>query len=592
MRWSQYYIPTLKEAPADAEVISHQLLTRAGLIRKLASGIYSYLPLGLRAIRKVERIVREEMDASGAQEVLLPAVQPSDLWVESGRWTHYGKELLRFKDRHDRDCCLGPTHEEAITDLIRGEVRSYRQLPFTMYQIQTKFRDEIRPRFGLMRGREFIMKDAYSFDCDDAGADLSYKTIFDAYERIFSRLGLCFRAVEADSGSIGGSFSHEFMVLAGTGEDSIAACTACKYAANMERAEVGLKRDSQAELGLSVGSKPPQPPAYTEIFTPKQHTVAEVVGFLKAAGIAVEAQGLVKTILLDVDGKLVAALVRGDHELNEIKIKNRLSAKEVRLASPAQVRAWTGAPVGFAGPVGLNMPVLADHALSASLMPGEGWVTGANKADAHFVNVSLARDAGITEYADLRCIQPGDPCPRCGGTIETMRGIEVGHIFKLGLKYSEALKATVLDENGKERFIVMGCYGIGVSRVLAACIEQNHDESGIMFPPPVAPFEVMLANLDSKSEEAAAKAEGITVFLQAEGLDVLLDDRDERPGVKFKDADLIGAPMQLVVGAKSLARGIVEAKSRVSGRKIELPLDGFAEAFRVWRSEVYAEWNM
>jgi prolyl-tRNA synthetase len=573
MRWSHYYIPTLKEAPADAEVISHQLLIRAGMIRKLTSGIYNYLPLGLRVIRKVERIVREEMDRSGAQEVLLPAVQPADLWIESGRWVHYGKELLRFKDRHDRDCCFGPTHEEVITDLIRGEVRSYRQLPFTMYQIQTKFRDEIRPRFGLMRGREFIMKDAYSFDRDDAGADTSYWTMYKAYERVFSRLALRFRAVEADSGSIGGSFSHEFMVLANTGEDTIVACTNCKYAANVERAEVGPPEQRD----------PTVPPAYTEVYTPDQHTVEEVAAFLNVAP-----RDIVKTILLDVDGKPVAVLVRGDHELNEIKIKNRLKAEEVRLANPEQVQAWSGAPVGFAGPVGLNMPVLADHALNAR----EGWVTGANKADAHFVNVSLARDAGITEYADLRSIQPGDPCPRCGGKIETMRGIEVGHVFKLGLKYSEALKATFLDENGKERFIVMGCYGIGVSRVAAACIEQNHDESGIMFPPPIAPFEVALALLDGKSEEVVAKADEIYAFLQTEGIDVLLDDRDERPGVKFKDADLIGAPMQLVLGAKGFARGIVEAKSRRSGQKTELPLDGFAEAFRVWKREVYAEWGV
>jgi len=572
MRWSHYYIPTLKEAPADAEVISHQLLIRAGMIRKLTSGIYNYLPLGLRAIRKVERIVREEMDRSGAQEVLLPAVQPADLWIESGRWVHYGKELLRFKDRHERDCCLGPTHEEVITDLIRGEVRSYRQLPFTMYQIQTKFRDEIRPRFGLMRGREFIMKDAYSFDRDDAGADVSYKAMFDAYKRVFSRLALRFRAVEADSGSIGGSFSHEFMVLAGTGEDTIAACTACEYAANVERAEVRAPEQRD----------PAVPPAYAEVSTPDQHTVEEVAAFLK-----VSPRDIVKTILLDVGGKPVAALVRGDHELNEIKIKNRLKAEEVRLATPEQVRAWSGAPVGFAGPVGLNMPVLADHALSAR----EGWVTGANKADAHFVNASLARDAGITEYADLRCIEPGDACPRCNGKIETMRGIEVGHVFKLGLKYSEALKATFLDENGKERFIVMGCYGIGVSRVVAACIEQNHDESGIMFPPPIAPFEVVLALLDGKSGEVAAKADELYAFLQAEGLDVLLDDRDERPGVKFKDADLIGAPMQLVLGAKGFARGVVEAKNRRNGQKVELPLDGFREAFRSWKKELYAEWG-
>ena len=575
MRWSTYYIPTLKEAPADAEVISHQLLVRAGMIRKLTSGIYSYLPAGLRAISKVAGIVREEMNRSGAQEVLLPAVQPADLWIESGRWEQYGRELLRFKDRHDRDCCLGPTHEEVITDLIRGEVRSYRQLPFTLYQIQTKFRDEIRPRFGLMRGREFIMKDAYSFDRDDEGADVSYKTMYDAYLRVFARLALKFRPVEADSGSIGGNFSHEFMVLATTGEDTIVSCTACEYAANLERAETREPEERDTS----------EPAAVEEVFTPAQHTVEEVSAFLN-----VEPAEVVKTMLMDVDGKPVAALVRGDHELNEIKLKNHLKATDVRLASPEQVRDWSGAPVGFAGPVGLpaSIPLIADHALHAR----EGWVTGANKKDAHLINVSLNRDAKVTEYADLRNLGSGDPCPRCGGVIETLRGIEVGHVFKLGVKYSQALNAVYLDENGKEQIIVMGCYGIGVSRVVAACIEQNHDENGIKFPPPVAPFEVLLANLDLKSPEVCAKAEELYAFLEGLGLDVLLDDREERPGVKFKDADLIGAPMQLVFGAKGFARGIIEAKDRRSGEKTELPLASFADAFREWRKSVYAGWGM
>lgn len=573
MRWSRAYIPTLKEAPADAEVISHQLLVRAGMIRKLASGIYTYLPLGLRAISKVEQIVREEMNRADAQELLMPAVQPGDLWMESGRWEHYGKELLRFHDRHDRDYCLGPTHEEVITDLIRGEVRSYRQLPINLYQIQTKFRDEIRPRFGLMRGREFIMKDAYSFDRDDAGADVSYKAMYDAYQRIFTRFGMRFRAVEADSGSIGGSFSHEFMVLAATGEDTIVSCAMCEYAANLERAEVRAPETRD--------SAPPQD--REEVFTPAQHTIEEVAEFLKA-----DRKTIIKTILLDVDGKPVAALVRGDHELNEIKIKNRLKANDVRLASPEQVEAWTGAPVGFAGPVGLDMPVIADNALNAR----EGWITGANKADAHFINVSLERDAKIIEYADIRSIKPGEPCPRCNGPVETMRGIEVGHVFKLGLKYSEAMKATFLDENGKEQCIVMGCYGVGVSRVVAACIEQNHDENGIKFPPPVAPYEVTFACLDPAKPEIAARADAIYAFLQAEGLDVLLDDRDERPGVKFKDADLIGSPIQLVLGGKGFANGVIEAKDRRSGEKRELPLDGFEAAFRAWKTEVYAGWGM
>jgi prolyl-tRNA synthetase len=572
MRWSQYYLPTLKEAPADAEVISHQLLIRAGMIRKLTSGVYTYMPMGLKAIAKIERIVREEMNRAGALELLMPTVQPADLWVESGRWEHYGKELLRFTDRHGRECCLGPTHEEVITDLVRGEVRSYRQLPFTLYQIQAKFRDEIRPRFGLMRGREFIMKDAYSFDRDDNGADKSYRAMYEAYRRVFSRLGLRYRVVEADSGAIGGSFSHEFMVLAATGEDTVISCTACEYAANIERAEVRAPEGRDAS----------PPPAKEEVFTPAQHTVGELAEFLK-----IEPKAIVKTMLFDVDGKPVAALVRGDHELNEIKLKNYLKAEAVRLASPEQVQSWTCAPVGFAGPLNLKMPVYADNALFAR----EGWVTGANKADTHYINVSLERDAAIAAYADLRGIMPGERCPRCRGTVESMRGIEVGHVFKLGLKYSEAMNAVFLDENGQERHIVMGCYGIGVSRVLAACIEQNHDENGILFPPPLAPFEVALVNLDVKSEAVRAKAEELYALLKAEGLDILMDDRDERAGVKFKDADLIGAPIQIIIGAKGFARGVAEAKDRRSGDKVELPLQGFLEAFRTWREGVRDGWR-
>lgn len=573
MRWSNFYIPTLKEAPADAEVISHQLLVRAGMIRKLTAGIYSYLPLGVRAISKVSAIVREEMNRAGSQEVLLPAVQPADLWIESGRWEHYGKELLRFKDRHGRDYCLGPTHEEVITDLIRGEVRSYRQLPVSLYQIQTKFRDEIRPRFGLMRGREFIMKDAYSFDRDDEGADASYHAMYEAYRRIFSRLALRFRAVEADSGSIGGSFSHEFMVLANTGEDTVIACTSCDYAANLERAQT-LPPET---------IDPSEPSAFEEVITPNQHTVEEVCAFL-----GVGADAIIKTVLLNVDGKPLAALLRGDHQLNEIKIKNHLNAEAVRFATPEEVEEWTKAPVGFAGPKGLDMPVIADYALAAR----EGWVVGANKKDAHLRNFSLKRDATVKEYADIRNLNAGDPCPRCREAVETMRGIEVGHVFKLGLKYSEALNAVYLDEKGKEQHLVMGCYGIGVTRVVAACIEQNHDAGGIAFPPPIAPFEAVLLNLDIKSAEVCAKADELHAIIEAQGADVLLDDRDERPGVKFKDADIIGSPLQLVLGAKGMARGIVEAKDRRSGEKTELPLETFAEAFAAWKARVYEGWNV
>ena len=574
MHWSKLYIPTLKEAPADAEVISHQLLVRAGMIRKLSAGIYSYLPLGLKAISKVANIVREEMDKASAQEVLLPAVQPADLWIESGRWEHYGKELLRFKDRHNRESCLGPTHEEVITDLIRGEVRSYRQLPFTLYQIQTKFRDEIRPRFGLMRGREFIMKDAYSFDFTDAGADTSYRAMYDAYERIFSRLALKFRAVEADSGSIGGSFSHEFMVLAQTGEDTVVACNKCSYAANLERAETKklppIKQDP--------------PPAVEEVFTPALHTVEDISTFLK-----VEPSKVIKTILLDADGKAVAALVRGDRELNLIKVKNHLDAQDVRMATKEEVEEWSKAPLGFAGPVGLKLPtILADYELAVS----EGWVVGANKGDTHLINVSLARDTAVTVYADLRNADEDDPCPYCSGTIKTMRGIEVGHVFKLGTKYSKAMNANFVDESGAEQPIIMGCYGIGVTRVVASSIEQNHDERGILFPPPIAPYAVLLANLDIKDADSCQEAERLYKSLQDMNVEVLLDDRDERAGIKFNDADLIGLPMQIIIGKKSLANGVVEAKNRKTGEKTTLPLNNFATAFKEWQGQVYQSWGM
>lgn len=574
MRWSRLYIPTLKEAPADAEVISHKLLVRAGMIRKLTSGIYTFMPLGLKALNKVANVVREEMNRAGAQEVLMPMVQPADLWQETGRWEFYGKELLRFRDRHDRGYCLGPTHEEVVTDLVRGEVRSYRQLPVNLYQIQTKFRDEIRPRFGLMRGREFVMKDAYSFDRDQAGCDESYKGMYDAYQRIFTRLGLRFRAVEADSGSIGGSFSHEFMVLADTGEDTIAVCTACDYAANVERAEVKAPALPEA---MAAG-------AIEEIATPGVHTIEELCVFLGAP-----ADSLVKTLLFAADGEPVAALVRGDREVNEIKFKNLLGVDALELATPEQVVAWTGAPVGFAGPVGLGVKrVFADNELRGTT----DWIVGANKADAHLRNVSLERDASIEAYADLRMITVEDRCPRCGGPIELPKGIEVGHVFKLGLKYSQAMNATFLDENGKEQVMVMGCYGIGVSRVLAACIEQNNDADGIVFPAPIAPFEAALLLLDIKSAEAQAKADEIMALLESEGVDTLLDDRDERPGVKFKDADLIGSPLQLVIGGKGLARGIIEAKNRRTGEKTELPVEGFAEAFRTWRAGVLESWKL
>ena len=576
MYFSKYYVPTLKETPAEAEVISHKLLLRAGMIRKLTSGIYTYLPLGLRAVNKVAQIVREEMDRAGALEILMPMVQPADLWEETGRWDYYGKELLRIKDRHGRDYCLGPTHEEVVTDLIRGEVRSYKQLPLNLYQIQTKFRDEIRPRFGLMRGREFVMKDGYSFDVDDDGANTSYKKMFDAYVRIFSRLGLNFRPVEADTGSIGGNYSHEFMVIADTGEDTIAVCTQCDYAANLEKAEVKCA----AGEPCSACSE-----AMAEVSTPGQHTVEEVATFL-----GVDQKQILKTLLYDVDGESVAVLVRGDREVNDCKLKALLGGEVCEMATPEQVTAWTGAPVGFAGPVGLGVKkIYADLEVQATT----DWVAGANKGDTHVTHVDIARDVTIAGYADLRVITADDVCPHCGAPITMPKGIEVGHVFKLGTRYSESLKATFLDENGKDKTMIMGCYGIGVSRVVAAAIEQNYDENGMMFPPSIAPFEVsLLALTGAKDDELKAKSEELHDTLTAMGVEVLLDDRKERPGSKFKDADLMGAPMQLILGKKGLKNGVIEAKNRKTGEGIELPLDGFEEAFGAWRKEIYASWGL
>ncbi|MFZ5428055.1 MAG: proline--tRNA ligase [Thermodesulfobacteriota bacterium] len=575
MRLSRYYAPTLKEDPADAEVVSHKLMLRAGMIRKLTSGIYSFLPLGLRSLNKVARIVREEMDRAGALEILMPGVQPADLWKETKRWEFYGKELLRFQDRHGRDYCLGPTHEEVVTDLIRHEVRSYRQLPLNLYQIQTKFRDEIRPRFGLMRGREFTMKDAYSFDKDEEGSMASYKAMYDAYCRIFTRLGLKFRAVEADTGSIGGNYSHEFMVLADTGEDTIAACMECQYGANLEK----------AEAVPAQGGKPVNFPERVLVETPGKHTVEEVADFLK-----VSASRVVKTLLYDVDGQAVAALVRGDRELNEVKLKNALNAQDVSLATPEQVRAWTKAPVGFAGPVGLNADVVKVILADRELANDSDYVVGANKADAHYMHVDLDDDVLLASYADLRNVTEGDPCPKCGAALTLTKGIEVGHVFKLGYKYSEAMKASILDEQGKDRLVYMGCYGIGVSRVIAACIEQNHDQGGIKFPPALAPYETAVVCLDLKGEPMA-KAEEIYSWLAGQGLEAVLDDRDERPGVKFKDMDLMGFPIQIVIGGKGLGRGVIEVKDRRTGEKSELPAEGFAEAFTAWRASVLAGWE-
>lgn len=571
IHFSSSYLPTLKESPADAEVVSHKLLIRAGLARKMAAGIYVYLPFGLRVINKIAAIVREEMDAAGFQELQLPMVEPGDLWKETGRWEFYGKELLRFKDRNGRDYCLGPTHEEVITDLIRGEIKSYRQLPVRLYQLQTKFRDEIRPRFGLMRGREFLMKDGYSFDATTESAEESYKLMYDAYMRIFSRLGLQFRPVEADTGSIGGSFSHEFMILANTGEDTLALCKNCDYAANVERAEISVSD----KVSLAPC------PEMAKVFTPGKHTVEEVCQFLQ-----VSPRQLIKTLIFVVDGQPVAVLVRGDTDANEHKLKRMLKAETVELAPAEIVEKVTGAPVGFAGPVKLEIPIYADNELALN----NGYITGANEKDQHFMNIDPERDVKVAAWGDLRFAQQGDKCPRCGGELEFTKGIEVGHIFMLGEKYSDPMNAVFLDENGKEQTMIMGCYGIGVSRLAAAAIEQNHDEKGIIFPPEIAPVDCILLNLDAGKDEVSAKARELTDIISAQGLEVLLDDRKERPGVKFNDADLLGIPLQVIVGSKGLARGIAECRDRRTGEKSELELENFSAAFDDWRSRVLAGW--
>jgi prolyl-tRNA synthetase len=555
MRYSEFFLPTLKEVPADAEVISHQYMLRAGMIRKVASGIYSFLPLGLRALRKVETIIREEMDRAGAQEVFLPSIQPAELWKETGRWDTHGEELLRFKDRHARDFCYGPTHEEVITDLVRREVRSYRELPLILYQIQTKFRDEIRPRFGLMRGREFSMKDAYSFDPDEESARESYRKVFEAYKRIFVRLGLAFRPVEADTGNIGGSFSHEFMVLAESGEDSIVFCTACEYAANVEKAGIGAGPAPEEERGKAE---------LELVETRGKRTVEDVTRFL-----GVGPERLIKTLIYRTGNGDAAVLVRGDREANEFKVKGRMGTGTVRLASPEEVREVLGVPVGYVGPVGMGLPVYADQEVREM----RDAVAGANREDHHFLHVDPERDLPGAVFGDFRNAETGDPCPRCGASTEKKRGIEVGHVFMLGKTYSEPLKALYLDKEGRECTIWMGCYGIGVGRTLAAAIEQNHDGDGIRFPFPIAPFQVILTALNPMDEKIREASEGLYAAFQKKGVDVLLDDRDERPGKKFKDADLIGIPLRVTIGYKKLAEGNVEIKLRNEKESRVVPLE-------------------
>ena len=548
MRLSKTLIPTLKEAPSEAEVPSHIYMVRGGYLRKVAAGVYSFLPLGWRVVQKISKIIREEMNRAGASEVFLPAVVPAELWQESGRWEKYGAQLLRFKDRKGGDFVIGPTHEEVIVDLVRGDVRSYRQLPLNLYQIQTKFRDELRPRAGLMRGREFIMKDAYSFHADDADAKREYQNMYAAYERIFQRCGLAFRAVEADTGAIGGSMSHEFQVLAETGEDALVACDTCNYAANVEQAETRL------EVGTAVAKDAGALAALEKISTPGKGSIEDVSAFLK-----MPATQFVKTLIYLADGKPVAVLVRGDRVVNEIKLKRALGAGEIVMAAESGVREATGAPVGFAGPIGLKIPVYCDLEVAAM----KDVVTGANEADMHYRGANPGRDFRPTATGDYRQAAPGDRCPRCdAGVFKGYRGIEVGHVFFLGTKYSVPMKATFLDSDGHEKPMVMGCYGIGVTRIAAAAIEQNHDKDGIVWPVPIAPYEVALLSLQGDDPQLKAVCDQLYADLEAAGIEVLYDDRDERPGVKFKDADLIGLPWRLALGKKGLAEGVVELKAR------------------------------
>jgi len=558
MKWTRALIPTHKEDPSDAETTSHRLMLRAGLMRKLTSGVYNYLPLGWRAIRKVEKIVREEMDAAGCQEILMPVISPAELWRETGRWDVYGKELWRVRDRNGRDFALGPTHEEVVTDIVRNEIRSYRELPFTLYQIQTKFRDEVRPRFGVVRAREFIMKDAYSFHRDEASLGETYDVMCDAYTRIFERCRLDFRPVEAATGAIGGSHSHEFMVLSDTGESEVIVCD-CGYAATDERAEGAIAPPADPGEGGDL----------ERVETPGMRTIEEVSGFL-----SVPPERLIKTIVYEVDGRTVAVLIRGDRDINEAKIAGCLGADIVEPAGPETIERVTGAPVGFAGPVGLEgVEIIADHTVE----PIVSGVVGANEKDAHYRNVRPGRDFTPAAYHDVALIRAGDTCAGCGKRMTSFRGIEVSQAFKLGTKYSDAMKATYLDEDGVAKPMVMGCYGLGVSRTVAAVIEQHHDEDGIIWPRSVAPFEVEVLAVSMKSEACAEKAEHLYGELTHRGIEVLYDDRDDSPGAKFKDADLVGMPVRVTIGDRGLKKGIIEVRVRRTGETTEVPVERAAD---------------
>ncbi|WP_295232938.1 proline--tRNA ligase [Veillonella sp.] len=559
---TKLYAPTLREVPSDADVVSQQLMLRAGFMRKTANGLYSFLPLGWRSIKKIEAIVREEMDRASAQEIMMPILQPAEIWKESGRWNAYGAEMMRINDRHDNEFCLGPTHEEMITTLVKNEINSYRQLPVNLYQIQSKFRDERRPRYGLMRSREFIMKDAYSFDVDEAGLDESYKSMYDAYTRIFTRCGLTFRPVEADSGAIGGSGTHEFMAIAEAGEADIVYCTKCDYAANIEIGKPGImKQEEEALQELSV------------VDTPNASTIEAVAEMLN-----LPLHKTIKAVVFSIDGKVVLAIVRGDHEVNEVAVQHAvLGSVEPEMATPEELEK-VGLTAGFISPVGLKQTEEFAIVVDESVMETYNVCGGANKKDAHYININPKRDFNVEDIivAPIRLITDDDVCPTCGGTLEHAKGIEVGQVFKLGTKYSEALQATFLDQNGRPNPMIMGCYGIGVSRTLAAAIEQYHDENGIIWPRAIAPFEAVIVPINAKDEALMSTSQTIYTALQDAGVDVLLDDRKDRAGVKFKDADLIGYPLRITVSKNTLENNEVEIQIRKSGEAITCAIDSVA----------------
>ncbi len=565
MRWTRTFIPTLREAPSDAESPSHKLMVRAGLIRQLAAGSYSYLPLGYRALRKAEAIVREEMDRAGAVELLMPSLHPPELWEETGRLQAFGDTLMKLKDRKGALNVLGPTHEEIITHIVRNEVKSYRQLPITLYPIQGEFRDEARPRHGIIRTREFIMKDAYSFDTDEKGMGKSYQAMYDAYMRIYARAELNFLPVEADTGLMGGDVSHEFMAVSPFGEDSVVTCGKCKYAANKEKAECPPAPEG------SVGSDTREILAIQEVDTPGATTIEQVAEFLK-----VPPRTLVKTLVYRTNAGFLAALVRGDHEVNEAKLRRAAKVESLDLATPEEIQRSTGGPLGFTGPVGLKIPIVVDHAV----MTLTNFVTGANKRDAHFTNVNINRDFKPGTVADLRMAVTGDPCPRCGAPLGFTHGIEVGHVFKLGTRYSKKMNCVYLDDKSQLNPMVMGCYGIGVNRILAAAVENHHDDGGILWPKELAPYQVQIVSLDHKKMQIVETAHTLYDALSKAGLEVLWDDREAAPGVKFADADLIGIPVRITVGKRTLEAGTVDVRARNKKDQKSVTIEQAVEAVK------------